>query len=876
MSWRWPVGHRHGSWFRLSYRPTETAQDPSPPLPLSSPAAAEAQFEAELSASAIADVELSTAIQLAAEPAATAAVSGELSVKEALRLDANADRLQASGVPTSSASYSFACWVKVAVDRNDFSCVAALEDNAGSQYNELITDGDGTTLAFYDHAGRVVQIGVLTVGSWYFVAWTVGASGALSAYIAAEGASSLTKVTGTAATVTSPVRLELGGTVNASEWLNGTLSRARLWNGVLSDAELDTEFHTEVGAAKTSGLIGDWLRPNALTLANVLTDYSGTTNTLSSSGSWALETAPNVDAITAAQMEAELSATGAASLDLSTAIQAAAEVTGTGSASLELATSIRLEAEVSGTAAASGELSTAIQAAAEATGAASVDVELSTAIRLEAEASSAGAASLELSTSIAVEAEVSGTASASGELSTAIQAAAEASGTASASLELATAITLAAEVSASGSASVDLSTAIEVAAEVTASASVDCDLELVGGVAAALEGELGASLVATLDLSTAIALAGEVSATAAADLDLETAISLAAEVGVRVDPSAPWARWRLDADWSDDSGNGRTLSDPGYSAEGFPRLVPGLVGQARRFTQAGAVSGALPNVPPYLDVPVADLSALLASAYSVTAWLRLQAATLQSIVCWATDGATPAARLFGGLRFNAPNSLLLTTQTPFNGTTVAGRVSTYARTATLLGDWAHVAVTVAPNGNVSGNVRGATVRWYVNGILEFTEVGTGGAGPAMTDLPVSSPTGARLVLAGRQPNRASAGWDPVWRDGVEGDVDEPQWHARALSAAEIAAMVPPSWALLELSTSITLAAEAAGAAAVDADLRRPSSAFALLNQSAAARSLVSSASAVGPGPRSAALSGGGNPSTAAAVTGAAHAEVYRG
>lgn len=259
-------------------------------------------------------------------------------------------------------------------------------------------------------------------------------------------------------------------------------------------------------------------------------------------------------------------------------------------------------------------------------------------------------------------------------------------------------------------------------------------------------------------------------------------------------PATPWARWSLDSDWNDASGNGRHLTAPVFDVNGYPLLVEGRRGKARRFTRAGIdAAGVLPAAAPYRDLPVADLQALLANSYTIAAWVRPTTPTagpatpVYSWVLWGVDGDTPAKRIFGGLRYTigAAPQIVLTTQTPSSPTLVAGRASFYTRTLTL-GQWYYVAAVVTPNANVSGSVRGANVAWYVNGALEFVDVGTGAAGPSMTDLNVSNPIAARLSLAGRQPNRATAGWSPTWNDGVDGDLDDPAIFARALTASEIA------------------------------------------------------------------------------------------
>ncbi len=178
-----------------------------------------------------------------------------------------------AGFPASPSSWTFATWLRIAVDRNTYSAFFTIEQPVGHpfQSNELVTLPDGTTLVFFDPSGASATLGQLTVGTWYFAAISVGPGGALSTWLAPEGGN-LNKVTGHAFVI-DHIEISYVGSSNftAVEYLNGSMALARLWNGVLSDAEILAEFHSAT-PRRTAGLIGDWRLTDA---ASAGVDSSG-------------------------------------------------------------------------------------------------------------------------------------------------------------------------------------------------------------------------------------------------------------------------------------------------------------------------------------------------------------------------------------------------------------------------------------------------------------------------------------------------------------------------------------------------------------------------------------------------------------------------
>lgn len=187
--------------------------------------------------------------------------------------------MPAAGWPTSTTSWTYATWLRLDSDRNTFSAFFTIEQPAGhsTEYNELITAADGTTLVLWDHRDQpALTLGTLTPGTWYFAVVSVGPSGAGSAWFGPQGGT-LTKTTGTVAVVDHVEMSYLGASNFAfTEFIVGSMAMSRLWNGVLSDAEVAAEFASAT-PVRTAGLIGDW---RLASVASVTADSSGLGHTL--------------------------------------------------------------------------------------------------------------------------------------------------------------------------------------------------------------------------------------------------------------------------------------------------------------------------------------------------------------------------------------------------------------------------------------------------------------------------------------------------------------------------------------------------------------------------------------------------------------------
>ena len=169
-----------------------------------------------------------------------------------LRLDAVGDALKLATPQSSPTGITMLAWVRLQVDRNNYSAVFTLENAGATQYNELVTDADGTTLAIYDHGtGRLATVGTLVVGTWHKVALVI-TSGAFAAYFGTEGVAGVSKVTGSIANLSAAPALQHVGSSLADEWLNGTFSGVRVWDAALSDAEVAEFTQRDVPRRPTS------------------------------------------------------------------------------------------------------------------------------------------------------------------------------------------------------------------------------------------------------------------------------------------------------------------------------------------------------------------------------------------------------------------------------------------------------------------------------------------------------------------------------------------------------------------------------------------------------------------------------------------------
>jgi hypothetical protein len=276
----------------------------------------------------------------------------------AIRLDASADRLDTETVVPAGASWTSCGWVKIVADLNDETPCFTIEAIYGYPYIALRTDSDGVTPSVKLTWLSRAALSALTVGEWYFLGIRVQSSLAVSTWVGQAGGS-LTRVDDTLSFGYSDpsIRYSIGGGYPGSGYLDGSFSRVRLWNAELSNAEMDAEFAQDVGAARTSGLVGDWFRPD-VTLSTYLNDNSSSNNDLTTSGTHALDTtAPDLGATGSVATAAGASTAAAVGAALAAAAATAAGASSAAAVGGALAVAVASSTGGS-TAAAVGRLST--------------------------------------------------------------------------------------------------------------------------------------------------------------------------------------------------------------------------------------------------------------------------------------------------------------------------------------------------------------------------------------------------------------------------------------------------------------------------------------------------------------------------------------
>lgn len=189
----------------------------------------------------------------------------------AVRFDANTDGyVTTNGMPTTALTVS--CWVRIAVDRNDYSNIWAYDDLSTTRRLSLATDADGTTLAVFDN-NLTGPIGPsLTVGTWYFTAVTFTGTTA-TLYWSTGGALSTTS--GSVLAFAGPQQLWIARQAFGPYYLDGSLAAFKAWDAVLTSTELAAE-RDQYAPARTAGL----LRSHPLLTAPGTADESGAGNHL--------------------------------------------------------------------------------------------------------------------------------------------------------------------------------------------------------------------------------------------------------------------------------------------------------------------------------------------------------------------------------------------------------------------------------------------------------------------------------------------------------------------------------------------------------------------------------------------------------------------
>ncbi|RIK41611.1 MAG: hypothetical protein DCC55_11380 [Chloroflexi bacterium] len=214
----------------------------------------------------------------------------------AIRFDASADRISRnSDLPASSRGFTWVCWYKTVVDRNDWSQGIGNLSASTSNYIYIETDATGTQYQVWFSGGsnhHSLNLLNVTVNQWVYFAYTTSSSGSVNGYHGALGAS-LTKVGPHATAINSfaPILLQCGDTVWTNEWCNGVMAYAAAWNAELTQAELELQRYS-IMPVRTADLYGWW--PMMSGVSERLADYSGNSRNWTAGGTLTDEDGPPI------------------------------------------------------------------------------------------------------------------------------------------------------------------------------------------------------------------------------------------------------------------------------------------------------------------------------------------------------------------------------------------------------------------------------------------------------------------------------------------------------------------------------------------------------------------------------------------------------
>jgi hypothetical protein len=192
----------------------------------------------------------------------------------------------------NNSPFTFCAWVQIVVDTNNYAQVFYKDGGEAELF--FATQVDGTTFELFINGGGTAMV-AMTVGVWYFVAFTRDAGAALAdMYWAAAGDASLSTLNVFDGPFGAMTVMWLGDDPYAEFW-NGRISKARAWQARLTATELAIE----------------WKAPAPVRQANIV-DYvplrDASSAAVASIGTWAItgtlvtEAESPADAVSAGMM----------------------------------------------------------------------------------------------------------------------------------------------------------------------------------------------------------------------------------------------------------------------------------------------------------------------------------------------------------------------------------------------------------------------------------------------------------------------------------------------------------------------------------------------------------------------------------------------
>ena len=209
----------------------------------------------------------------------------------AVRLDASGEGLSRTSSPPSTAGFTVCGWASLTTDRNNYQILSSI-DNGSTQYAEIGTDSDGTTLYIFNHGAIGASLGPLTLNTPFFWAQTVNGAGSGNhvGYGRAVGANTLTSTSqsGVAAITSQTFWVGRDGFDAGAYYFDGRIWNVKVWDRVLTAAELLVEsFYSNVKFPASLHL--HWRLPGS----NNTTDSSGNGRNATVSGTLSTEDGPH-------------------------------------------------------------------------------------------------------------------------------------------------------------------------------------------------------------------------------------------------------------------------------------------------------------------------------------------------------------------------------------------------------------------------------------------------------------------------------------------------------------------------------------------------------------------------------------------------------
>lgn len=189
----------------------------------------------------------------------------------AVRITSNAQAYTRTISLGSRTAWSVTCWAKISTDTNAPTTLWAI-DNGTGDYVGIRSDATGTLMRvisdFGAHGSRE-----LAVGTWYFVAYSLGPSG--GRLVTCESDGEFTTTTNGTPLTTNAANLRIGEWATNGDVLNGCVAGFKFWTATLSQAELEAEAFQYLPARTAD------LRAWYPFLSAGTTDFSGNAQTLS-------------------------------------------------------------------------------------------------------------------------------------------------------------------------------------------------------------------------------------------------------------------------------------------------------------------------------------------------------------------------------------------------------------------------------------------------------------------------------------------------------------------------------------------------------------------------------------------------------------------